>query len=117
LSLQEHHRELERREQEEKEREKEARRFQERKNRDAFTELLHEHKAEGLLTIRMRWKEYASAVKVTPPSPQSPTFKKCNINLILHDFCLRYILFDSVSLRRTRHTKCCSKGLTMPNML
>lgn len=61
--FQEHHRELERREQEEKEREKEARRFQERKNRDAFTELLHEHKAEGLLTIRMRWKEYASAVK------------------------------------------------------
>lgn len=49
-------RELEKREREEKEREKEERKRRERQNRDAFKALMAAHRAEGVLTAKMRWK-------------------------------------------------------------
>lgn len=46
-----------------KEKERQERRRKERKNRDAFMELLQRHLAEGVIVARMRWKVLRS-----PPS-------------------------------------------------
>jgi hypothetical protein len=49
-------RELERLEKEEKEKEKEVKRRAERKNRDAFKELVQRHLKEGTLHAKLKWK-------------------------------------------------------------
>lgn len=39
--------------------------LQERKNRDLFRQLLQKHRDEGIISVRMRWKDYASHVEDT----------------------------------------------------
>jgi len=61
--FQEHLRDLEQEERRQEARDKEARLFAERKNRDAFNDLLQRHREEGRIAPRMRWKEYVALVK------------------------------------------------------
>eukprot|EP00775_Hariotina_reticulata_P012499 gene12499-12634_t len=64
--FQAHIRHLEEQEKQEKEREKEAKRRKERKNRDIFREVLQQHRDEGRIAVRTRWKEYLPAVEDMP---------------------------------------------------
>eukprot|EP00238_Polyblepharides_amylifera_P010460 CAMPEP_0196575320 /NCGR_PEP_ID=MMETSP1081-20130531/4825_1 /TAXON_ID=36882 /ORGANISM="Pyramimonas amylifera, Strain CCMP720" /LENGTH=1005 /DNA_ID=CAMNT_0041893583 /DNA_START=53 /DNA_END=3071 /DNA_ORIENTATION=- len=61
--FQEYMRDLEKVEAEQKLLEKEQRKRQERKNRDAFKELLGEHTEAGKITVRTSWKEYVMLCK------------------------------------------------------
>ncbi|CAI9115989.1 OLC1v1017023C1 [Oldenlandia corymbosa var. corymbosa] len=62
---QEYIRDLEREEEELKKVEREEMRRAERKNRDAFRNLLAEHVASGILTAKTNWRDYCQKVKDT----------------------------------------------------
>jgi hypothetical protein len=47
--------------------EKEKKRRQERKNRDAFRDLMNEHKAAGELSAKTKWKDYLEKARVPGP--------------------------------------------------
>eukprot|EP00879_Flechtneria_rotunda_P008532 GHRR01008939.1.p1 GENE.GHRR01008939.1~~GHRR01008939.1.p1 ORF type:complete len:656 (+),score=305.57 GHRR01008939.1:244-1968(+) len=63
--FQAHIRQLEEEERQQREKEKEARRRQERRNRDAFRQLLQQHRDESRINVRMRWKEYQGIIEET----------------------------------------------------
>lgn len=68
-------RELDKRDREKLEKEKEEKRRKERKNRDAFKALLQQHRAEGLLHAKLRWKVTPHCIfaehRAALPSPKS----------------------------------------------
>lgn len=64
MALQEYIRDLEKKEEEAKQLEKEKKRRQERKNRDAFRDLMNEHKAAGELSAKTKWKDYLETVRI-----------------------------------------------------
>eukprot|EP00878_Enallax_costatus_P007972 GHUV01008338.1.p1 GENE.GHUV01008338.1~~GHUV01008338.1.p1 ORF type:complete len:419 (+),score=115.06 GHUV01008338.1:42-1259(+) len=63
--FQAHIRELEEQEKQQREKEKEAKRRKERQNRDKFRQLLQKHRDEGIIAVRLRWKEYTPHIEDT----------------------------------------------------
>ncbi|KAK9795587.1 hypothetical protein WJX73_010842 [Symbiochloris irregularis] len=59
-------RDLDKKEKEKLEKEKEEKRRKERRNRDAFKALLQQHRKEGRLHAKLRWKEYVEGIKKEP---------------------------------------------------
>uniref|UniRef100_A0A7N1A3A1 Pre-mRNA-processing protein 40A n=2 Tax=Kalanchoe fedtschenkoi TaxID=63787 RepID=A0A7N1A3A1_KALFE len=67
LVFQDYLRDLEAVEEEQKKIQKEQLRRAERKNRDAFRQLMDEHVAAGTLTAKTQWRDYCMTVKESPP--------------------------------------------------
>ncbi|KAL9143895.1 hypothetical protein ABFS82_14G264000 [Erythranthe guttata] len=65
--FQDYIRDLEKEDDEQKKRQKEQLRRTERKNRDAFREMMEEHIATGTLTAKTYWRDYCQKVKDSEP--------------------------------------------------
>ncbi|KAJ0024473.1 hypothetical protein Pint_08612 [Pistacia integerrima] len=66
LIFQDYIRDLEKEEEEQKKIQKEQLRRTERKNRDAYRNMMEEHVAEGILTAKTHWRDYCLKVKDFP---------------------------------------------------